>query len=182
MDESNNLSLGLIVIDVQVGFINEYTRRVPEALLTLIRNVNFHSLVFTRFRNPKESIFRSAFSWHSLEKDEDISIVPPLLTYAQIVLDKTTYVPNIQGILNQIENTPVDQLYIAGIDTDVCVLLTAAALFDAGHEVKVLADCSMSTGGLSFHIAGLQVLSRIIGKANIIEDSSAHFRHLIGCI
>jgi nicotinamidase-related amidase len=62
-----------------------------------------------------------------------------------------------------------ERVYVAGIDTDMCVLKIAMDLFDRSIEPVVLTDCCASTAGLQAHLAGLAVLSRNIGAKRLRE-------------
>ena len=64
----------------------------------------------------------------------------------------------------------IGKIFIAGIDTDMCVLKIAMDVFDIGIEPIVITDCCASTAGLQAHLAGLAVLSRNIG-ANRLRDA-----------
>jgi nicotinamidase-related amidase len=165
----------IVVVDTQVGFVNDYTREVPAMLDHLFNRVTFDQAIFTRFINTESSPFRTVLSWHELSNEAETQIVPGLLHHASAVIDKTTYIPDISRITALLSDSSVQHVYVAGIDTDVCVLLTAAALFDAGYGVKILADCSMSTAGPRYHHSALNILGRIIGSKNIITDSTQHF-------
>jgi nicotinamidase-related amidase len=61
----------------------------------------------------------------------------------------------------------IERVFIAGIDTDMCVLKIAMDLFDIGIEPIVFTDCCASTAGLQAHLAGLAVLSRNIGAMRL---------------
>jgi nicotinamidase-related amidase len=63
----------------------------------------------------------------------------------------------------------IERAFVAGIDTDTCVLKIAMDLFDRSIEPLVLADCCASTAGLQAHLAGLAVLSRNIGAERFRE-------------
>ena len=59
------------------------------------------------------------------------------------------------------------EIFIAGIDTECCVLATALELFEKGIRPIVLADYCGTTAGKEFHDAGLVSLSSLIGGNNI---------------
>lgn len=61
----------------------------------------------------------------------------------------------------------IKQIFLVGIDTDMCVLKIALDIFDLGIEPIVLTDCCASTSGLQAHLAGLAVLSRNIGAMRL---------------
>ncbi len=73
-----------------------------------------------------------------------------------------------ERILRRLEITEV---LVFGIDTDVCVLSTAAGLFDRGFHPIVVSDLSASTGGVKCHNAALSMLPRYIGANNIVTTA-----------
>jgi nicotinamidase-related amidase len=77
--------------------------------------------------------------------------------------------------LNYVQTHGINRIYIAGIDTDNCVLKCAVDLFEAGFVPVILADCCMSHAGIEAHQAALKILPRFIGPAQIIPNAFTHF-------
>ncbi|HET8524016.1 MAG TPA: isochorismatase family protein, partial [Thermomicrobiales bacterium] len=69
-----------------------------------------------------------------------------------------------------LQNERIEQVTIAGIDTDMCVLKVAMDIFDLGIKPIILTDCCASTHGLQSHLAGLAVLARNVG-ADQLHDA-----------
>ena len=67
------------------------------------------------------------------------------------------------------KDNSIDEVHIAGLNTECCVLATANAFFEANIKVKVLAKYCTTDGGREFHRAGLKVIKRLIGGDNIIN-------------
>ncbi|WP_217625364.1 isochorismatase family protein [Bifidobacterium sp. SO1] len=85
---------------------------------------------------------------------------------ADIILDKHAYV-NATDILDHAN--PDHPIYLAGADTDVCVLENAAALFEQGVDVRVLYDLTYTNGGAEAYANALRLLGRTIGRDQIIR-------------
>ena len=53
----------------------------------------------------------------------------------------------------------IDQLYIAGINTEICVLKTSLDAFERSYRVRLVKDCVASLHGASGDALGLAALS-----------------------
>ena len=69
-----------------------------------------------------------------------------------------------EEFLEFIKNAGIEKLYLAGIDTDCCVMKTAYDCFDKEIPFEVLTDCCASTGGKSVHDAACMLMRRNQGK------------------
>ena len=67
------------------------------------------------------------------------------------------------ALVKRLQRDGIQEVSLAGIDTDMCVLKVAMDVFDLGIEPVILVDCCASTAGLQAHLAGLAVLARNIG-------------------
>lgn len=54
----------LLIIDVQKGFINEYTRELPGKIEKLQNN--YANVYAMQFINLEDSMFRKQLNWHKL--------------------------------------------------------------------------------------------------------------------
>ncbi|MDQ3442126.1 MAG: hypothetical protein M3490_00735 [Chloroflexota bacterium] len=53
----------LLVVDVQHGFINPFTKHVPDRISRLIERERHKTVLFTRFVNIEGSPFRRMLDW-----------------------------------------------------------------------------------------------------------------------
>jgi hypothetical protein len=53
----------LLIVDVQCGFINQFTHHIPQRIARLIRKNEYAPLVFTRFINSTESPYQKVLSY-----------------------------------------------------------------------------------------------------------------------
>jgi nicotinamidase-related amidase len=165
----------IIIIDVQNGFINPSTEHIPAKIKSLLDAVVFEHRIFTQFFNPPGSPYEELLHWARLRSDDEVAIVRELLTYPSIVFKKPIYSCLSPDFLRYAETHQLKQFYLAGIDTDCCVLKCAVDLFEQGFKPMVLADCCMSCGGRAAHDAALSILPRFIGRNQVIKDSLLHF-------
>jgi nicotinamidase-related amidase len=161
----------LLVVDVQRGFLNDYTHHIPERVVRLVKSREFDPLLFTRFVNTPGSPYRRFLDWHELGCAPATDLAPELEPFAQrgTVFTKEGFTGLPDKLKSYLQRHHVSRMTVVGIDTDMCVLKVAMDLFDRGIEPIVLSDCCASTMGLQAHLAGLAVLSRNIGPHQIRE-------------
>lgn len=159
---------GLLIVDVQKGFINSFTEHVPELVEGLQHR---YDMVFiSRFLNPEDSMHRRLIGWKRFapgSDDVELAFTPRA---DAIVFDKTTYTCLTPGLAQTLERDGMDKIHLCGIATDNCVLKTAVDLFEAGIEPVVLANACASHGGIDCHRAGLKLLRRFIGNGQVVEE------------
>ena len=155
----------LLVVDVQRGFMNEFTRHIPDRLRQLIDAGRYAPVLFTRFINVDGSPYRTLLDWSACSEPPETEIVEELAMHAsqEAVFDKHGLTGLPEALANRLRSEAWHQLSIAGVDTDMCVLKIAMDIFDLGIEPVILTDCCASTAGLQAHLAGLAILSRNIG-------------------
>jgi len=152
-------------VDVQRGFINEFTRHVPARIRQVIDSQSHAPVLFTRFVNSDASPYRTLLDWNACAEPPETEIVEELQTHAsaQTVFDKHGLTGLPDALSERLRSEAWPQISIVGLDTDMCVLKIAMDIFDLGIEPIVLVDCCASTAGLQAHLAGLAILSRNIG-------------------
>jgi nicotinamidase-related amidase len=155
----------LLVVDVQQGFLNQFTSHIPERIVTLIGRDNHDPILFTRFLNPPNGPYHRFLDWHACEGPPETDLAPALERFAdeERVFTKPGYTGISDELATWLRDSGAERVTIVGIDTDMCVLKVAMDVFDLGIEPIVLIDCCASTAGLQAHLAGLAVLSRNIG-------------------
>jgi nicotinamidase-related amidase len=155
----------LLVVDVQNGFINEFTQHIPGRIKRLIDMGEFAPVLFTRFINNPESPYQRLLRWDGCAAPPETDLVPELTALAKdgTVFDKHGLTGMPDALTERLREDKFEHLSIVGIDTDMCVLKIAIDTFDLGIEPVILVDCCASTAGLQAHLAGLAILSRNIG-------------------
>jgi nicotinamidase-related amidase len=161
----------LIVIDVQKGFVNAATAAIPAMVEALQRR--FDLVVATRFVNPAGSAFRRLMGWARFapgSAEAELAWAPRV---DATVFDKNAYSALDDRLRAWLDDRGVATVHLAGIATDNCVLKTAVDLFEAGWRPIVLKDCVASHGGEECHAAGLLLLRRFIGTAQLADSAAA---------
>jgi nicotinamidase-related amidase len=159
----------LLVVDVQRGFLNQYTHHLPERVARLVRTHRFDPIYFTRFENPPGGPYRRFLDWHHCERPPETELAPELARMAapERVFSKPGYAGLPDALAGVLRNAGIERVTVVGLDTDMCVLKVVMDLFDLAIEPLVLVDCCASTAGLQAHLAGLAVLTRNIGAARL---------------
>lgn len=164
----------LVVIDMQNGFVNEHTAHVVPHVTELVRcSAENVDVVFTRFVNRAGSAFERLLGWNGLQTAPATDIVPELAALAPCIIDKHQYsafTPELDALAR---SRSWQQVVLCGIATDACVLKTAFDAFERELSPVVVHDACASDGGLEAHIAGLLVIKRAIGKAQVLDAFEA---------
>lgn len=159
----------LLVVDVQQGFVNDYTHHIPQRVATLIARGQHRPVLFTRFVNTPDSTYRRLLDWHDCASDDETALaaeVAPSARGAQVF--RKEGIAGLPSDLKQhLREAGYRQVAVCGIDTDMCVLKSALDLFDMGIEPVVWIDCCASTAGIQAHLAGLAILGRNVGPRQL---------------
>jgi len=163
-----DMSNALIIIDVQKGFVNEYSKHIIHKLINLIQDNKFEYLIFSQFINTEDSPYRMLMGWERLKESPEIDIVDELKEYAINVFQKNKYSMFTQEFENFLKQKNIKELYFTGIDTDICVLKNAVDAFEKGYTPYVLADYCASHYGDEYHQIGLKLIKKFIGEKQVI--------------
>lgn len=160
----------LVVIDLQVGFINDNTKKVVENIRDLLDSGKYYAVIATKFTNMPGSSYDSFLGWGGMMVEDEKELLPFVEEYADCVISKCSYscvnTNFIQSLLSSCDGLP-EEVTLVGVDTDACVLATAIDLFEMGIKPIIIEDCVGSSGGEECHEAGMLLLKRSIGKEQI---------------
>jgi len=157
----------LLIIDVQVGFINNFTKHIPTKVEKL--QYEYKYVYITRFYNKEKSFYRKLLKWNRFSKDsDDFELAFKPKTNSKII-DKSIYSCINEDFLKELKKFNIDEIDICGIDTDICVTKCSVDLFENNIIPKVLANYCASHAGIENHLSALKILKRYIGKEQIIQ-------------
>jgi nicotinamidase-related amidase len=167
----------LVVVDVQNGFITEHSKPVVQVIVDLVRRWQgaHGDVVFTRYLNYPGSPFERLIGWTKMVDGLDTELVIELTSYVgpdTPVIDKYIYTLFTPEGTRLVDERGWTDLYICGIDTDICVLKTAVDAFEHNLTPWILEDACASHSGPEAHTAGLFIAERFIGTNQIIHASS----------
>jgi len=163
----------LVVVDAQNGFITEHSQSVVPAIVDLVRRwqAAHGDVVFTRYLNYADSPFERLIGWTEMvdgPKTELVTELTPFVGPDTPVVDKYIYSLFTPEGIQLVDEHGWTDLYICGIDTDICVLKTAVDAFERNLTPWILQDACASHSGLKAHDAGLFIAGRFIGTNQII--------------
>lgn len=166
----------LIVVDVQNGFITEHSAHVVPVIVKLVKQWQKagRDVVFTRYINHKDSIFERIMGWTKLQKSPAIDIVSelqPFVPSALAVVDKRVYTMFTDEGERLAKERGWTDVYVCGIDTEVCVLKTAVDAFERDIVPRLVVDASASHSGSEAHEAGLVVAQKMIGRKQLVRSA-----------
>lgn len=120
----------LLIIDVQEAFLSERTRDVPEFLRQLLQKERFDLVLQSCWRNDPGSRYETQLGY-ALGKE-----AAPLLSCPGAgVLFRSTYSAVNEELRRCLRQD--DRIYIAGLETDACILATLFDLWDGGYSFRL---------------------------------------------
>lgn len=155
----------LLIIDVQNGFINEYTQHIPafvERAQAEYGVVWAAQLVYGE-QSPFLTI-RKRSGFADVKNPTDFAFQ---LSEGAKIITKHGYSAVTEELLSDLRARNVTQIDLMGVDTDQCVMATALNLFDAGIAPRIIRDGCASTGGLELQAAAMRILARALGEHTI---------------
>lgn len=166
-----NTSL-LVVIDVQAGFLNAETRQVIGPVRNLARAWVAESLplVLGRYHNFPGSPFERLLHWYKLRGDEETMLAGELDEFVReaTIIDKvgyTVFTADLDKLCAKLEITDV---VLCGLDSETCVLKSAADAFERGLTPWIAADACASNGGVVWHERAMELAGRYVGPGQIV--------------
>lgn len=159
------MATALLIVDVQQGFINAATRHLPAKVADL--QDDYDRVFATQFVNPPGSPFRRLMDWQKFapgSADVQFAFTP---RDDATLIEKSVYTCVTPEFLATLARERLDEIHLAGIATDNCVLKCAIDLFEAGLRPVVRAEFCASHAGADHHSWGLAIIQRFIGAAQV---------------
>jgi nicotinamidase-related amidase len=155
-----------MVVDVQHGFVTDENRHVVAPLERL--QGRFRHVVVTKFHNPPSSPFRELMQYERFgpgSADTELAFVPRADAF---LIDRPLYTCVTQALLHQLEAWHLNEVYVAGIATEACILKTVIDLFEHRITPWVIADLCDSDKGAEFHEPAMKVIGKLIDPRHLI--------------
>lgn len=160
-----NTKTCLLIVDVQVGFINESTKHIP-SLVEVAQN-KYDYIVATRFFNPENSFFRKLIKWNRFSLGSNDFALAFDVRKDALIIDKPIYTCVSESLIQWLKERGISVVHVCGIDTDICVTKCAVDLFEHGVEPIVLSSLCASHMGEEAHNNALRTLVRFIGNSQV---------------
>ncbi len=169
-EENKNLGgveSALLIVDVQKGFINEHTKKLPALIEKL--QYDYEHVFILKFINPGyNSRFVKVLKWDKVMKDSEDAELAFKPKEKSTIIEKTTYSCIDDKFLKKLYKIGIKEVHICGINTDVCVLANALALFDTDNITPiVLSKYCATTHGEKRQNETLKVIAHSIGEDQI---------------
>lgn len=159
----------LLIVDMQYGFINEYTNHLVERVEDLITDVSFDTIISSKFINTKDGPCVTIANWNDMFDGPETDLIPVVALNSDKVVVKDTYTMITSEVLLYLENNGFQEVYVIGVNTDCCVLKTALDLFDYNIRPIVLEHYCGTTLGRRIHDNTIEILEALIGENNVIK-------------
>lgn len=65
------MTIPLLVVDVQTGFINDFTHHIPQRVVRLIEQKTYSPVLFTRFINSLEGPYTRLLKWDACHQEPE---------------------------------------------------------------------------------------------------------------
>ena len=156
---------GIILIDVQDGFITPKTAHIPPLVQAV--QAEYELVIATQFVNPPLSSFRRLMKWERFsEGSPETALAFARASHTQVVV-KSTYTALTPAVVGILESSGVEEVHLCGLETDICVLKSAVDIFEYGLRPVVLKSLCATRAGPGIHDAALAILARYIGAEQI---------------
>lgn len=166
----------LLAIDVQNGFVkNPYSERVLSRIEDLLSRNLFDEVIMTRYWNEPGSILSRFMGWNDLCSPEEQALRPEIAKYVHHEIEKDIYssmTAEMYDLLRDLNDGELPEyVFVLGFDTECCVAMTAAEMFESDIRPLVLTRYCGSHDGDKYHHAGLISMEHLIGPDFLIEDN-----------
>lgn len=157
----------LIVIDLQKGWRHKTATEAAMMNAVELCEKFKGDVVHCRFKNDPKSLFHKTLHWTRFVDPEDTDEIPEVSKLGLRTYWRTTYsciTDELKPLLKQ-----YDQVFIAGVFTDISVFVTAMEIFDMNIPVYVVIDCVGTLHGEQVHHYSLQSLTHGIGVNSLVK-------------
>ena len=165
-----------LIIDMQNGFINGFTRDLPEKIREFQAGLGGRVVTAgTRYVNHERTACYVFEGWKScMAGSEEAEIVPELRGCMERVFDKDRYSCWNEEMKAFIREKRIKKIYFAGVNTGCCVLHSVLDCYNDLAECAVIEDLCGSTSGLREHEAALVVLRSCITEERVVTAEKAY--------
>ena len=149
----------LAVIDAQNMFVKRKNKEFNERIIKNIKKAipKFDEVVFFRYINTKDSGLYRILAWKKAFRGKGIEIVDELKPFAKKVYDRDTF--SIFKIKEFVEYAKNKEVWLAGFDSDACVLASAYEAIDLGIKIKI-SEKLLGAGIQRLHKGAIKIFRR----------------------
>ena len=166
----------IAVIDMQNGFVNEYTEGIDRKILDFLEAIKEKDVcvVGTRSVNHEHTPCYVFEGWKDcMEGTKEAQVLDTLCPSLQRIFDKDKY-SCWNGEMKQfVKEQGIEKIYFTGVNTGCCVLHSAFDCYNDLVDCSVIEDLCGSTSGPAEHEAALVVLRSCITKERVVTAGQA---------
>lgn len=166
-----NKRSALVIVDMQKGFMNEYTKHLPSKIIEFANKGDFYAIIGTRYINHEQSPCYIFEGWKQCMRGSgEEELLPEIEDTCELVIDKSVYSCWSKKFYNFLKKVGIERLVFVGVNTGCCVLHSAFDAYNDCFETIVIKDLCGSTSGAESHNAALKILSECITKDRVITS------------
>lgn len=166
----------IAVIDMQNGFVNEYTEGLDRKIRDFLEKVRGAGacVVGTRYVNHEHTACYVFEGWKDcMDGTRDADTLDTLAPYLERVFDKDRYSCWNEEMKRFVREREIEKIYFLGVNTGCCVLHSAFDCYNDLVDCAVVEDLCGSTSGPREHEAALVVLRSCITEQRVITAGQA---------
>lgn len=164
----------LIIVDLQKQFINANTRHIFPGIQNLLGRFTY--TIASRFRHQENGPIHKYKKWRAAAEGTEgaelaieLSPCPPEST---LVVEKSLFSAFVPTTRDWLQHKGVKEIYVCGMDIDLCVTRTLFDILENGYRPILLADLSATTAGEPCYTNALLQLKRMMGREQILLSQS----------
>ena len=159
----------ILLVDIQEGYMNDRLRSLPKDIAKHVKNYDYDLAIATRFINKNDSLHKADINIKNMTVfSSKAKLVEPIEQIADFVLMKSTYTSITEDVIKLLEKNKVEQVYIAGLNTETSILATAFDLFDKGIKPVILSHLCNTVNGEEMNQAALNILRNAVGDECVL--------------
>lgn len=163
----------LVVVDVQVGFLSEYSVRVVPHVCRLVTSWRSRGgrILITRYiADPQSQLEKVAGETGMIWGSSGAELVPELkaLSAGIDVVDKSGLSLSVVEYLRRYAHKGELRVVVCGLNTGECVLKIVMDALDAGYSPFLVPSACSSSNGSAAHQAGMTLARVLLGKSRLL--------------
>lgn len=165
----------LVIIDMQMGFMNDNTKHLEDKIEKFINEHEgvFDKIIATAYINSEHTACYVFEHWDKcMANTVDTYLVPKVHSKIDICFEKDVYSCYSEKFKEYLRHFGIEEVYLCGVNTGCCVLHSAFDMYNDLVSCYVIEDLCGSTSGSKSHEAAIQVLEECITKDRVIHSSS----------
>ena len=165
----------LVIIDMQKGFINAQTEKIPEKIRAfLTQNPGlFSCIIGTQYVNNKDTACYRYEGWKEcMEGEEKTELCEELNDFMDYIIKKDKYTCYTEEFLRILAENHINKVYFCGVNTGCCVLHSVLDCYENVMNCYVIEDLCGSTSGKHYHDISIDLIGTLITKERIITSKT----------